>query len=192
MNIVEHYTTTSLYDSQGSRKYLTSGERKRFLCAASQCEARTRALCRVLAFSGCRISEALGLTRTRLDVETGRIVLCTLKRRKLMFRAVPVPAALIAELAALPIVADAPDRLWTWCRQTAWRRIKGVMACACITGAQAMPKGLRHGFGIAAAEENIPPGLTKRWMGHARLETTILYQDAVGPEERSFAKRLWR
>ena len=66
------------------------------------------------------------------------------------------------------------------------------MAEAGIRGPQATPKGLRHSFGIANAEENIPPGLTKRWMGHARLETTVLYQHAVGREERAFAKRLWR
>jgi integrase len=103
-----------------------------------------------------------------------------------------VPTALIVELASLPPIADAPERLWSWSRQTAWRRVKAVMARARISGPQASPKGLRHGFGIAAARENVPPGLTQRWMGHARLETTALYQFAVGAEERAFAKRLWR
>jgi hypothetical protein len=28
-------------------------------------------------------------------------------------------------------------------------------------------------------------------MGHARLETTAIYQHAVGQEERAFAMRLW-
>jgi len=181
-----------LYDSNGQRKYLTGKEGQRFLNAAGRAEPRTRALCRTLAFTGCRISEALALSRPRLDGETGCVVLRTLKRRKLIFRAVPVPLSLIAELQALPEIPDAPEKLWTWCRQTAWRRVKTVMAQARITGPQASPKGLRHGFGIAAAEENIPPGLTQRWMGHARLETTVLYQHAVGKEERAFAKRLWK
>jgi integrase len=189
---VEQPITSSLYDANGRRKYLTGGEWARFLGAAAQYEPHTRALCRVLAYTGCRISEALALTRTRLDTETGRIVLRTLKRRKLVFRAVPVPASLIAELIALPKIADQPERIWRWCRQTGWRRVKAVMDQARVIGPQACPKGLRHGFGIAAAKENIPPGLTQRWMGHARLETTVLYQDAVGPEERAFAERLWR
>lgn len=192
MSIAEQPITSSLYDTHGCRKYLTGNEWERFLRAAAQTEPRVRALCRVLAYTGCRISEALNLTRAGLDAETGRIVLRTLKRRKLAFRAVPVPASLIDELAALPVIADTPDRLWHWCRQTGWRRVKSVMQQAGVAGPQASPKGLRHGFGIAAAEENIPPGLTQRWMGHARLETTVLYQHAVGKEERAFAKRLWK
>jgi integrase len=86
-----------------------------------------------------------------------------------------------------------PDtRLWPWCRQTGWRHIKRVMDLAGIVGTQATAKGLRHGFGIANAEQNVPPGLTQRWMGHARLETTAIYQHVVGREERAFAKRIWR
>ena len=34
--------------------------------------------------------------------------------------------------------------------------------------------------------------LTRDWMGHARIDTTAIYQHAVGREERSFARRLWR
>ncbi len=191
MNVGQQ-ATSSLYDTNGRRKYLTASEWQRFLAAAARAEPSTRALCRALAYTGCRITEALSLTRPQLDAEMGCVVLRTLKRRKLVFRAVPVPESLIAELAALPKIPHAPERLWSWCRQTGWRRIKAVMQQAKIVGPQASPKGLRHGFGIAAAEENVPPGLTQRWMGHARLETTVLYQHAVGSEERAFAKRLWR
>lgn len=55
-----------------------------------------------------------------------------------------------------------------------------------------MPKGLRHGFGVANAEENVPMATTQKWLGHARLETTAIYQQAVGREEHAFARRLWR
>lgn len=184
-----------LFDERGRRKYLTGDERSRFLLASGRCEARTRALCRLLVYSGCRVSEALQLTRDRLDATTGRVVLRTLKRRKRIYRAVPLPDWLLAELLALPLLPllpETPERLFGWCRQTAWRRVREVMARAGIAGAQAMPKGLRHGFGIATAERNIPGGLVQRWMGHSRLETTAIYQDAAGGEERAFAARLWR
>lgn len=182
----------TLFDGSGRRKYVSSAEWRRFQVAAAEAEPKTRTLCRTLAYTGCRISEALALTPASIDSETGRVVLRTLKRRKLVYRAVPVPSSLIGELKTLCGGKSSSDRLWSWCRQTAWRRIKGVMAKAGIRGPQATPKGLRHSFGIANAEENIPPGLTQRWMGHARLETTVLYQHAVGREERAFAKRLWR
>ncbi len=160
--------------------------------AADKTGTKTRTLCRILAFTGCRISEALALTPIHIDPDAGCIVLRTLKRRKRIFRAVPVPPGLIADLKALGAGHSPQTRLWDWCRQTGWRHVRRVMEEARIRGPQASPKGLRHGFGIAAAEGNIPPGLTQRWMGHTRLETTMLYQHAVGREERAFARRLWR
>jgi integrase/recombinase XerD len=181
-----------LLDAQGQRKYLCGREWTRFFAATAREDAPTRIFCTLLAYTGCRLSEALSVTPGRLDAEAGHVIFRTLKRRQRTFRAVPVPPELMAALRRLAKgkASDAP--LWSWCRQTAWRRVKRVMECASIVGAQAMPKGLRHGFGIANAEENIPAALTQRWMGHARLETTAIYQHAVGREERAFAKRLWR
>lgn len=181
-----------LLDRHGRRKYLTGDERARFLRACAATEPVTRALCRLLAYSGCRVSEALQLTRDRLDAASGHAVLRTLKRRRLVHRAVPLPGWLIAELMALPAVAEWPEGLFSWCRQTAWRRVCEVMRQAGIAGGQASPKGLRHGFGVATAENNIPGALVKRWMGHSKLETTAIYQEATGREERAFAERLWR
>jgi integrase/recombinase XerD len=53
-----------------------------------------------------------------------------------------------------------------------------------------MPKGLRHGFGVAAFQ-SIPPHLVQRWLGHASMRTTAIYGDVSGPEERDFAVRMW-
>ena len=66
-----------------------------------------------------------------------------------------------------------------------------MMDRAGIEGAMASPKGLRHGYGIKAAVSNVPPNLIQRWLGHAKPETTLIYMDAVGSEERQFAKRMW-
>jgi site-specific recombinase XerD len=65
------------------------------------------------------------------------------------------------------------------------------MAKAGISGAPAMPKGLRHGFGVNAFQSNVPPHLVQRWLGHASLKTTSIYGDVIGPDERAFAERMW-
>lgn len=181
----------SLFDRCGRRKYLTGKERWRFLAVAAEQDAATAAFARLLAYSGARISEALALTPTRIDVGTGRVVLRTLKRRRLVFRAVPVPRPLIDELLALARDKQPDEPLWGWCRVTAWRRVRSIMAASGIDGACATPRGLRHAFGIAAAQHAVPVNLLRNWMGHARLETTVIYMDVVGAEERAFAKRLW-
>jgi len=181
-----------LFDGNGMRKYLCARELPRFLAAAAAADKRTCTLCQLLAYTGCRISEALALTPAQLDPKTGRVVFRTLKRRRQAFRAVPVPRELMAALSALSQDRTPDSRLWPWSRQTAWRRIKAVMDAAGISGPQAMPKGLRHGFGVANAEENIPMATTQKWLGHAKLETTAIYQQAVGREETAFARRIWR
>jgi len=57
----------SLHTVAGQRKYLTGDERARFLAAAARAPRETRALCLVLAWSGCRISELLELSAERVD-----------------------------------------------------------------------------------------------------------------------------
>jgi integrase len=182
----------ALFDDTGGRKYVCGSELPRFLDAARRTDATTYVFCCLLAFTGCRLSEALALTPAQLDAETGRVVFRTLKRRRRIFRAVPVPAELMKALCRIGRDGSLDTPLWHWCRQTAWRRVKSVMDTAGIAGPQATPKGLRHGFGVANAEGNVPMATTQKWLGHAKLETTAIYQQAVGREEHAFARRLWR
>ena len=190
----------SLYGSSGSRKYLNAAERRRFAEAARRAEPRTGLFCLTLLWSGGRISEILALTPAAIDIESGVANIETLKRRKRgIVRQVPLPPNLLNELAhffKLRYRQRGPcldgKRLWTWSRTTAWRRVKAVMTAAKISGTPAMPKGLRHGFGVSAFQSNVPPHLVQRWLGHASLRTTALYADVIGPDERAFAQRMWR
>jgi integrase/recombinase XerD len=66
-----------------------------------------------------------------------------------------------------------------------------VMQAAGLEGVPASPKGLRHGFGVAAATAGIPLNLVQKWLGHAQLSTTAVYANAVGAEEKEIARRMW-
>jgi integrase/recombinase XerD len=61
----------SLFGQSGSRKYLNSAERQRFIEAAHRAPPKIQLLCFVLAWSGVRISEALALTPASIDIESG-------------------------------------------------------------------------------------------------------------------------
>jgi integrase/recombinase XerD len=190
----------TLYGPTGGRKYLNAAERRRFMRAARQSEPKTRLFCLVLGWTGGRISEVLALTPAAIDIESRAASIQTLKRRKLgIVRQVPLPLDLLRDLNKFfglrhrhrdPHAANL--RLWSWSRTTAWRRVKEVMALADIAGLPAMPKGLRHGFGVNAFQSNIPPHLVQRWLGHADLRTTAIYADVIGPDERAFAARMWK
>jgi integrase len=119
-----------------------------------------------------------------------------------VYRAVPVPPKLLEMLGMVHGLKDKkrrtagtkakpPPPLWDFGRTTAWKKVIAVMKAAGVKGPQATPKGLRHGFGVAAIQAGIPLNLLQRWLGHAQLTTTAIYANAVGPEERNIAARMW-
>jgi integrase len=173
----------SLHTADGARKYLITGERDAFLRAAERADRQVRTLCMTLAYAGCRLSEALALTVDRVDLAAGVLVLESLKkRRSSIYRAVPVPPVLLDALDLVHGIRELQGRrgkgrgiyLWPWSRMTGWRAVHEVMAAARLDGPHASPKGLRHGFGVAAVSAGIPLNLVQKWLGHAQLTTTHL------------------
>ena len=97
---MNHAGAPTLVDDRG-RKYLTADERTRFLAAARthpkptvQTFARTLAL----TLTGCRVSEALAIRACDVDLAAAELRILTLKRRREVWRAVPVLEDLIHEL----------------------------------------------------------------------------------------------
>jgi site-specific recombinase XerD len=70
--------------------------------------------------------------------------------------------------------------------------VKEVMRRAHEPEYVSMPKALRHAFGAEAALNQVSLPLVKKWMGHAKLETTEIYTSLIGDEERALAKLTWR
>lgn len=190
----------SLYDKEGRRKYLMPAERAAFIGTAFRLGGKDGAFCAVLALCGARISEALALTPQNLDDGNVAITFETLKRRQRgIIRAVPVPMELLDLLdvthgyrEALCDDRRAGSLLWPWCRTTGWKRVHHVMDLAGVPRFLRKPKALRHAFGIHATEERITLGLIKKWLGHAKLETTEIYATPIGSLERSLARLTWR
>lgn len=183
-----------MFDRSGNRKYLNSRERRSYLPVIQrEPDALRRAFCLTLFFTGCRISEALNLTVGRIDLAARAVNFETLKRRRRgHFRAVPIPDSLCNLLRELVSDLEPGDRLWTISRSTGYRAVKRLMEQASVAGGMASPKGLRHAMAVACLAEKIPLPTVQKWMGHARLETTAIYLDVGGDEERELAQRLWR
>ncbi len=146
-----------------------------------------------MAATGCRISEALALTRRNIDFEAKHVIIeCLKKRGRQVFRAIPLQSDLLVHLKGLiDGSAASGGRLWPWSRMTGYRRICEIMSEAGISGGHATPKGLRHGFGVYAIQSKVPLNLVQRWLGHADIKTTAIYTSAMGPEEREIAARMW-
>lgn len=182
-----------LYDHRGNRKYLTSTERRAFMDAAKRARPEVETFCLTLAYTGARISEVLALTPQRVDHAAQAIVFESLKKRtRGIYRAVPVPKELLARVEQVHASTPSTNRVWAWSRTTAWQRVKEVMREAKVSPSSAKPKALRHAFGVmGVVEANAPLNMVQKWMGHARIETTAIYANAIGVEERRIAARLW-
>lgn len=181
----------SLFDRNGNRKYLVARERLAFVRSANAIGGEIGVFCLTLAFTGARISEVLALVVDRIDTADEAIIFRTLKqRRKMVFRAVPVPISLIAKLVTCAAGAD--TQIFPWGRTTAWKIVKDVMRDAGIADRLSMPKALRHAFAIEAGQNGVPLNIVQRWLGHARIETTAIYAGALGEEERALARRSWQ
>jgi integrase/recombinase XerD len=192
---------SNLYNPDGHRKYLTPAERDAFLKAADEAgEREVRTFCATLAFTGCRISEALALTADRIDLKDGAIFIESAKKRKTgIYRPVPVPPTLLDTLNMVHNIRAAQKRrdrgktlrLWNWSRTKGWYVVCAIMKAAKIAGPHATPKGLRHGFGIKAVACGVPLNTLQQLFGHAQLSTTSIYADAMGPEKRQLVERMW-
>ncbi|MCB1474834.1 MAG: site-specific integrase [Rhodobiaceae bacterium] len=186
----------SLYARSGERKYINAAERRLFVEAANQSDVVTRAFCLTLLYTGCRLSEALKLTTDGVQGDVSVIAIHSLKKRQRhLIREVPVPKFVVEAIqhasASGSMALQHDHRIWQWKRTWAWMRVKAVMADAGIVGIHATPKGLRHGFGVHAIHTGVPLNLVQKWLGHAQMSTTAIYTNAVGPEERAIAQRMW-
>ncbi len=190
-----HSIALSLHTCAGARKYLNEAERQSFISLSRTAPLPLRSLCLTLAYTGCRVSEALALTPDALRSSEGTVAFRSLKKRSrsVVVREVPVPPELSRDLITLANACHAlDDRLWPWGRCRAWQLVKTLMAEAGIrSGPHATVKGLRHAYGLHAIRSGVPLNFVQRWLGHASMTTTAIYLQAVGPDERAIAARMW-
>lgn len=114
------------------------------------------------------------------------------------FRPVPLPPAYIESLDAVFNLSNrsdpgtVPRKLWPVNRKTAYRWIKAMMAEAGINGPHAHPHALRHTYGVNNTNAVTQATVLQRWMGHADIRTTQIYQQFWGEEELKCIFVMWR
>lgn len=171
----------SLLASDGSHKYLTASERKRFIAAAEKSEHKVYIF--FLLQTGTRVSESLSVAPCHFhDEGPGRrsVIVRTLKQRRKMYREIP-----ITDYLWEMIVKEFPRRkwghrnsrvrLWQHGRKWGWRTIKKVMKEAGINSAASCPKGMRHTFATHAINNDVPIGVIREVMGHSSVQMTMHY-----------------
>ena len=191
----------TLFDESGNRKYLTPEEREKFYQATADVPKDWRMFGLMIYFTGCRLSEALNIKVKDIDFSGGAVTIGTLKQRKSgVYRQVPLSDDYLRSLDNsfdLRILQKKNSKtrnqfIWGWSRRHGYQVIKKIMDKAELEGVYAMPKGLRHAFAIACLDKGLPLNMVQKWLGHSSIETTAIYANAVGKEERKLAAKLWQ
>ena len=191
-----------IFDASGSRLYLNGREREKFIESSNEESREGMMFCRILHDTGCRPTEALNLMYKNIFIEEKAIQFRSLKKRKYdkegnlkepKYRVVPVHDNLISDLSlSFNLIKKMKNqknhtlKLFSISRSTAYRLVVRVMKRAGIKGKMVNPKGLRHGFAIAllVGEKPAPIHIVSKMLGHSDIETTLIYLDAVGNEQR--------
>lgn len=181
-----------LFNIKRERKYLNQGERRQFYTIADARPRKdVRLFCLLLYYTGARISEIAELRYGSIDFANQSVTLRTLKRRRPdVFQQILLPDLLLQDLKGFVVNLQDDDGLWRFSCRSASRYVKSIMLEAKITGARSSALGLRHGFAVHAVRK-VPITQVQKWLGHASLQTTAIYLNVSGTEERELARLLW-
>ncbi len=179
------------------RKHLTGHEIERLIAATkgSRNEARDRCLLLLMFRHGLRISEALGLTLSQIDLEGRTLYVARLKgglstNQPLRGDELRVLKAWLAErtkMAPETSVLFISERRGPLSRKTAWAFIRAYGEAAGLDVA-AHPHMLRHACGFALADQGADTRLIQDYLGHRNIQHTVRYT-AANPAR---FEKLWR
>ncbi|HXH71684.1 MAG TPA: tyrosine recombinase XerC [Mariprofundaceae bacterium] len=148
--------------------------------AGSGSESRDLALLAVMYGCGLRVSEAVGLDLTDLDLHTGELRVFGKGRKE---RVVPVPAAALNllrnYLAECPVTGDEPalfrNRSGGRLTQRSVQRMLKSRALATGADVSVTPHRLRHSFATHLLAGGVDLRAIQELLGHASLATTERY-----------------
>ena len=143
--------------------------------------------------AGLRVSEALALKVADLSLDGEHPTLRVRHGKGNRSRLVPVHPELAAALRTTMAYGGRKGRFVQATRSTAWRWVQGAVKRAVELGA--IPPGrhlgthsLRHSAARHWLASGIPINVVSRWLGHASLQTTLIYlqilPDPLGDMDR--------
>lgn len=125
--------------------------------------------------TGARVSEALALEVKDINLNAKQVNLLTLKRKKLIYRTLPLTDSLASGLAAYLYQKDIREgRVFKFGRQNAWLMLRKYFTQAQLTK-KAHPHILRHSFSYNCSEQGLHPRILQRLLGHGSVLSTMIY-----------------
>lgn len=128
--------------------------------------------------AGLRVSEAVNLTPSNVDLAEGNFRLIGKGNKE---RLVPIHPELVQPLRLLSYGVKAGEAIIGCDRRTAWRWVKEAWAAAVQSGAVQEKPGrvgthtMRHGAARHWLDNDVPINRVSLWLGHSDVKTTMIY-----------------
>jgi len=132
------------------------------------------------------------ILQRKLEDARRRLSACKKEPPPAVFRTIPITADLSGKIAGYCMENGLKnhDRLFPISRVRAYEIIRRAGEKAGIDRDRCHPHVFRHGFAVNAVLSGVPPLVLRRWMGHARIDTTLVYTEVLAQDTREYIERM--
>jgi len=181
----------SRYENRDLPSYLTTIETQAML-QACESNRRDHLLLNILWQTGCRIGEALSISRDDIDPHGSCIRIVTEKqkgKKNKSHRIIPIGSDLLSEILTYILDYHITDRLFDFSRQRAFQIIKKTAIKAGITK-RVSPHVFRHSFSIHCLRSGMPLPVLQKILGHSSILTSMIYLRIVQADTEEFMRKV--
>lgn len=109
-----------------------------------------------------------------------------------MYRIIPLRAEFCGKVAGYCMENNIRPRqkLFPITRVRVYQIIQKAGEQAGIEKDRRHPHVFRHGFAVNAVLSGVPPLVLRRWLGHARIETTLIYTEVLAQDTRVYLENM--
>ncbi len=149
------------------------------------------ALLIALLRTGGRIDEVLELKPNDFDFQNNIVRLITLKKRKELYRTLPIHVELkttiMEYLLEMHMDPRSDEKLFPMKRQSVDEYFKKMQA---ELGFRIHAHKFRHTFAAKAIMSGVPLKVLQKWLGHSSVFTTSVYTEIMGMDTRMFMEQV--
>lgn len=141
--------------------------------------------------TGARISEVIQVSVLDVDFYAGNLKILTLKRKKPYYRYVPMNH-LKGDLAdyILEEGLSRTDLIFPITRQRAFGIVQKTVIEAGYDKERAHPHTFRHSFAVNCVLQGVPLIVIQKWLGHASIQSTMVYLKVRAEDTKQFFDEL--
>lgn len=111
----------------------------------------------------------------------------------LVYRTVPISSKMAGKIAAYCMDQGIKpnEKLFPISRIRAYQVIQNAGEKAGIDKDRCHPHVFRHGFAVnAVLSGGVPPLVLRRWLGHASIDTTLIYTEVLAQDTKEYLERM--